>query len=145
MRYPQVLIYENDGRIAELLRREGKLRHWSLREPRRPESCLRLLRRGGPSVLVLKVGRDLLQELTLLDRVSWLFPDTATVVVGDSDNPVLAGLTWDLGAAVVLFLPQPRYSLIHIIGRLLEPPLAGGSSAIAADEDRGGHLSTEHG
>src|SRR5438876_1670208 len=112
MRFPQVLIYENDGRIAELLRRENKSRRWSLREPRRPEACLRLLRRGGPNVLVLKVGTDLHQELTLLDRISWLFPDTATVVVGDTDNPVLRGLAWDLGAAAVLFPPQQRHDLV---------------------------------
>src|SRR5262249_17900300 len=121
MRFPQVLIYENDGRIAEFLRREGKSRQWSLREPRRPETCLRLLRRGGPSVLVLKVGSDLLEELKLLDRVSWLYPDAATVVLGDTDNPVLAGLAWDLGAALVLFPPQPRHYLIDILGRLLQP------------------------
>ncbi len=125
MRYPQVLIYENDGRLAELLRREAKPRQWSLREPRRLESCLRLLRRGGPSVLILKVGTDLVEELTLLERVSWLFPDTATVVIGDAENPVLAGLAWDLGATLVLFPPQPRYSLVDIVTRLLEPPVCG--------------------
>ena len=70
MRFPQVLIYENDGRIAELLRRDDKSRRWALREPRRPEACFRLLRRGGPNALVLKVRTDLFQELTLLDRVS---------------------------------------------------------------------------
>jgi DNA-binding NtrC family response regulator len=125
MRFPQVLIYENDGRIAELLRKEGKLRQWSLREPRRPESCLRLLERGSPTVLVLKVGTDLVQELTLLERVSWLFPDATTVVVGDAADAVLAGLAWDLGATLVLFPPQPRHYLIEILGRLLEPPIAG--------------------
>lgn len=124
MRFPQVLIYENDGRIAELLRREERSRQWSLREPRRPESCLRLLRRGGPSVLVLKVGTDLLQELTLLERVHWLYPDTVPVVVGDTANPQVAGLAWDLGASLVLFPPQPRYSLIELLSRVLEPPLA---------------------
>ncbi len=120
MRFPQVLIYESDGRLAELLRREGKSHRWSLREPRRPESCLRLLRRGGPSILVLKIGADLLEELTLLDHVSWLFPGTATVVVADADNPVLAGLAWDLGAALVLFPPQPRQYLVDILGRILD-------------------------
>ena len=69
MRFPQVLIYESDGRIADLVRRDSKSRQWSVREPRRLETCLRLLRRGGPSVLVLKIGADLVQELTLLDRV----------------------------------------------------------------------------
>src|SRR5438270_145406 len=121
MRFPQVLIYENDGRIAELLRRASKARQWSLREPRRPESCLRLLQRGGPSVFVLKVGTDLLQELTLLERVSWLYPETATVVVGDMANPLLAGLAWDLGAGLVLFPPQPRHALLEFLERLLEP------------------------
>jgi hypothetical protein len=120
MRFPQVLVYENDGRIAELLRRQGKPRHWSLREPRRPEACLRLLRRGGPSVLVLKVGTDLLQELTLLDRVSWLFPDTVTLVVGDAPNPVLEGLAWDLGATLVLFPPQPRHYLMDTLLKIFD-------------------------
>ncbi|HLJ92164.1 MAG TPA: hypothetical protein VKU02_03130 [Gemmataceae bacterium] len=125
MRIPQILIFERDGRIAELLRREGKPRQWSLREPRRPEACLRLLERGGPSVVVLKVGTDLVQELTLLERIGWLFPDTATVVVADAANPVLADLAWDLGATLVLFPPQPRQALPEILGRLLESPDAG--------------------
>jgi DNA-binding NtrC family response regulator len=135
MRFPQVLIYENDTRIAELLRREGKARQWSLREPRRPETCLRLLRRGGPNVLVLKVGTDLLQELTLLDRVNWLFPHTATVVVCDTDHPVLTGLAWDLGAAAVLFPPQQRCYLVDIIGRLLEPYVADRRAAVDQDQN----------
>jgi len=133
MRFPQILIYENDGRIAELLRRAGQPRQWSLREPRQPDSCLRLLQRGGPSVMVLKVGTDVLQELTLLERVAWLFPDTMTLVVGESADPALAGLAWDLGATVVLFPPQPRHYLIEILGRLLEPSLA--SSAPLEQDD----------
>jgi DNA-binding NtrC family response regulator len=123
MRFPQVVIYENDGRIADLLRRESKPRQYSLREPRRPESCLRLLRRGGPNVVVLKIGTDLLQELSLLERIRWLFPETAAVVVSDTADPVLAGLAWDLGATLVLFPPQPRHSLLDILDRLLEPPV----------------------
>jgi DNA-binding NtrC family response regulator len=140
MRFPQVLIYENDGRIAELLRREGRARQWSLREPRRPETCLRLLRRGGPNVVVLKVGTDLVEELTLLDRVSWLFPDTATIVVGDADNAVLGGLAWDLGAAAVLIGPQQRSCLVDIVRRLLEPYVAGQGAASDQDEDSAGPL-----
>lgn len=119
MRCPQVLVYETDGLLAHWLRRVGKESDWSVREPRRLESCLRLLRRGHPTVLVLKVGQDLERELTLLERVSWLFPEVATVVVGDAENPVLAGLAWDLGAAFVLFPPLPRELLFDTIGRLL--------------------------
>jgi hypothetical protein len=124
MRHPQVLVYETDGLLANLLRRAQLLRReqppdWSLREPRRLESCLRLLRGGHPSVLVLKVGHDLEQELTLLERVGRLYPDTATVVVGDAENPVLAGLAWDLGAAFVLFPPLPREHLLPVIAGLM--------------------------
>ena len=77
MRYPQLLIYESAGGIAELFRRqrqEEKSRRFALREPRGQESCLRLLRRGGPSALILKVGKDLV--LT--------FSPSTTAKVGES-------------------------------------------------------------
>jgi hypothetical protein len=82
-----------------------------------------LLRRGGRNVLVIKLGTDLHEALTLLDRVSWLFPDTATIVIGDTENPALRRLAWDLGAAAVLFPPQQRYHLVDLVSRFLEPEL----------------------
>jgi hypothetical protein len=121
MRYPQVLVYEQDGRLAGFLRAVSAKQNlkWALREPRRLESCMQLLARGGPNVLVLKVGTDLVRELTLLERVNYLFPDTATVVVGDTDNPLLAGLLWDLGATLVLFPPLSRLELPAVVAQLL--------------------------
>ena len=131
MRLSQVLVYETDGRLAALLRPLAEPRKWSLREPRRPESCLRLLRGGGRAVLVLKLGpvprREeagpaepaLVQELSLLERVTRLCPETATVVVGDADHAALAALAWDLGAAYVLFPPQPRDGLPDVVAGLL--------------------------
>lgn len=124
VQYPQVLVYEQDGTLAHLLRRgsspAGEERDWVLREPRRPESCLRLLRRGQPSVFVLKVGHDLERELSLLERVGWELPDTSAVVVGENENPVLARLCWDLGAAYVLFPPESREMLPEIVASLLQ-------------------------
>jgi len=105
MRYPQLLIYEGDGRVAAQLRSLAEEQRWSLREPRQLAPCLALLERGGPNVLLIKMGRDLERELTLLERVRWLRPETATVVVGDTDHPGLAALAWDLGASCVL-LPR---------------------------------------
>jgi hypothetical protein len=125
MRYPQVLVYEHDGSLAHLLRRlaqpdeDGPRRHWHVHEARSLASCIRLLERGHPAVLALKVGRDLESELSLLERVSVLFPDVATVVVGDYENPVAAGLAWDLGAAFVLFPPLPRELLPDVLEGLL--------------------------
>jgi hypothetical protein len=121
MRFPQLLVYENDGRLADLLRETARARRWALRRPRLPSTCLELLGRGGPSVLVLRVGRDLKnRELPLLEKVTWLFPDTATVVISDIDNPALTGLAWDLGASLVLSSPQAREQLADILAGLME-------------------------
>ena len=150
MRQPQVLVYEADGRIAAQLREAAKGRkdrkqpHWALHEPRQPEACLGLLRAGGRGVLVLKLGavpqrdaslleqgvgeeaavaeRALLRGLTLLERVAWLCPEAATVVVADADHAPLAALCWDLGAAYVLAPPQPRDWLPEIVAGLLGQP-----------------------
>jgi hypothetical protein len=102
MRHPQVLVWEGDGRLAALLRPLAEERRWVLREPRQPNEVLRLVREGGPSVVVIKPGRDLEREMSLLERVAWLCPDAATVLVADSEHARLMGLAWDLGASYVL-------------------------------------------
>src|SRR5260370_1300708 len=101
MRYPQVLVYERDGRLAALVRAglEQRRLKWARREPRDPSSCLRLLGRGGPAVVVVKLGGDLERELALVERLSHLHPDAGTVLVGDAEHVALAGTGWDLGAA----------------------------------------------
>jgi hypothetical protein len=78
-------------------------------------------------VLVLRVGRDLEFELSLLERVANLFPDAGTVVVGEATHAALAGLAWDLGADCVLLLPQPGEMLPEVVAGLLTP--AGGGEA----------------
>ena len=138
MRYLQLLVYEPDGLLAHLLRRGSEQADGpfavllggadgpatvTVREPREMEACLRLLRRGLPSVLVLKVSQDLEREFTLLERVVRLFPDTPAVVVGDRENPALAGLAWDLGAACVLFPPLPGEQLPGVVAGLLRSAL----------------------
>ena len=56
MQYPQILVYETDGLLAAMLRETAKAKRWALREPRKPDSCVRLLRNLCPSVLVLKIA-----------------------------------------------------------------------------------------
>ena len=56
MQYPQILVYETDGLLAAMLRETAKEKRWALREPRKRESCLRLIRTLCPSVLVLKIA-----------------------------------------------------------------------------------------
>jgi hypothetical protein len=159
--HPQVLIYETDSRLADLLRGLAKERRWALREPRRSEACLGLLQGGGPAVLVIRVSadlvrqmalqepmsddetaalekqyRNLVRQMTLLERVTWLCPTIATVVVCDEANEMLAGLAWDLGASYVLAPPQSRERLPALVAELMGlPATRGGSRGEPAVED----------
>src|SRR5262249_45484212 len=106
MRYPQVLIYETDRRVYQLLKNaaEANKWKWSLPELQRTAACLPLWRRGGPNVVILHVQRPQVQnletleelkvsypklgvqlrylnrQLTLLQQIHWLLPETAVVV-----------------------------------------------------------------
>jgi DNA-binding NtrC family response regulator len=119
MRLPQIVVYEKDGRLKLQLEALAEQRRWALREVRQPETCLGLLSRGGPAVLVVKAGRDVERELALLERAARLYPDAPAVLVADGDQPELAGLAWDLGAACVLLPPQPRERLPEIVAGLM--------------------------
>jgi hypothetical protein len=123
MRAPQVVVYdaERDSRLAELLRGVVALRRWALHTTRSADSCLRLLRGGGPGVVVVRGGPDLKTELGLLERCAWLYPDVPAVVVSDGENPPWAGLAWDLGARCVLPLAQARGQLPEVVAGLMEP------------------------
>jgi DNA-binding response OmpR family regulator len=119
MRVPQVVIYESDGRLAALLRPLAEQQGWMLREPRRLETCLRLLSRGGPGVLVIRLGTHLEREFALQERARRTSPSTPIVIVADSAHPWLVGLGWDLGAAMVLAPPLPRETLLEIVPALM--------------------------
>jgi hypothetical protein len=116
MRFPQLIIYEGDGRLKGLLEATAAANRWVLRTPQLPATCLKLLQRGGPAVLVLRIGRDAKKRaMQLLERATWLYPDTAAVVVSDIDNPPLTRLAWDLGARFVHCPPQPFGQLADIV------------------------------
>ena len=119
MQFPQLLVYETDGRIARMLEGTAGTHRWVLREPRSVESCLRLLRRGKPAIVVVKLENDLEPALRLVEQTSWLFPEAMLVVVGDREDAVLSDLAWDLGAGYVLGTQQPREMLLDVIAQLM--------------------------
>ena len=119
MRLPQMVVHERDGRLKSQLEALAERRRWALRGAGQAETCLRLLQPGGPAVLIVKAGRDLERELALLERATRLYPDVPAVLVGDGDQPELAGLAWALGAAYVLLPPQPRERLAEIVAGLM--------------------------
>ena len=126
MRRAQVVVYESDGRLTGLLRERAQAHGWWLREVHHTGACLRLMQKGG-GVLVLRTGRDLEHELAMLERVTRLVPDAATVLVADADNPALAALAWDLGARYVLVPPQPREQLPQLVEALMGAAPAAGA------------------
>jgi hypothetical protein len=136
MRHPCVVVYEVDGRLAALLRPPAGKSAWIVREARLVDACLRLLARGGPCVLVIKVGRDLEQEMALLERATALYPEVRSVLVGDLEHASLACLAWDLGASYVLFPPQSRDRLPEIVTALLRPEEGRGHAETGAAHPR---------
>jgi hypothetical protein len=101
------MIFEAEDRLATLLRTTAEQAAWRLRELRRPEAVLDVLGEGSP-VLVIRLGRDLFEELALLEQVQWSYPETAVVIVSNVEHPELTTLLWELGATAVL---QPSDAL----------------------------------
>ena len=148
MQFPQILVYESDGVLAAMLRETAKAKRWALREARKPESCLRLLRDPCPTVLVVKIAthvkreaalpvkaeeeqqraadreKEQVRSLELLARIHETFPDTAMVTVGDAEDASVAPLAWDFGARYVLVPPQSRQMLPDIVAGLMEETIA---------------------
>lgn len=120
MLYPQLLVFERDGLVTALLRPLAEQRKWFVREPRRADACVRLLRRGHPAVLVIRVEADVLPALALVQRVAWLCPQTQIVVSAEVANPDLLGLALHLGARYVLMPPQLRNRLPTVVENLMD-------------------------
>jgi DNA-binding NtrC family response regulator len=114
MRYPQIVLFETDSQIARQFEELVQDRGWLVRESRQAPACLGLLRAGGPSVLIVKLGRNLLRELSFVDEVHACLPDVPVVVIGDAEDPGLMALAYELGAAYVLFPPANRNQLVEI-------------------------------
>ena len=119
MYYPQLLVYETDRRLATLLQPLADKNDWVLRESRRLSAVPRLFDRAGPGVLVLRLSRDVERELAMLEQVSWLHPDAASVLVADLDQMGLSGLAWDLGVRWILLPPHTCERLTEIIVGLM--------------------------
>ena len=121
MRFPQLIVCESDGRLAALLRPLAGPNHWSFREARQPAECLRLLSAnpGGPAVVVVRIGRDLEQEMALVEQVGWRHPSAAAVVVGGAEHARLVGTAWDLGAAYVHVPPSAKEGLVAVVAGLM--------------------------
>jgi len=119
MQQTQVLTYGVPDALGERLREFAEGRRVWLRETKQLAACRNLLQASPPSVFVMVLGGDLEKELTLLELVHASLPGTASIVIGEADNPALAGLAWELGATYALFPPTPVEMLTEILTRFL--------------------------
>jgi len=119
MHQTQIITYGVEGVLAERLQELAQSRRCWLRETNQPAACQNLVQSSPPSVFILRLGRDLERELAQLERVHACLPETAIIVIGEADNPVLAGLVWELGATFALFPPTPVEVIIEVVSSIL--------------------------
>ena len=135
MRSPQIVVYEAERWIAELLRGTAEVWQWPLRELRDEAAIVRALRQGGPSLLAFEVGADAERDLSLFGRLTWLCPEATAIAVTQAAGAELVGLAWDLGADYVLAPPLPRDALLPVVLGLME----------TANQESGPMVGTEDG
>jgi FixJ family two-component response regulator len=125
MKLPQVVVYESDGWLAGQVRRLAAEHKWLLRESRHADACLAHLTASRPSVLLLKLERELLDGLSLLAKLSEAAPDCPVVLVSDvkmdgaDQRAQLSALAFDLGARYVLFPPLQQPVIEDLVSGLM--------------------------
>ena len=120
MQKTQLLTYGIEGVLAERLEELAQARRIWLRATSQFAACQNLVQSSPPRIFVLRLGRDLERELALLEQVHACLPRTATIVIGEADNPVLAGLAWEMGATFAIFPPMPVEVITELIVRILD-------------------------
>jgi chemotaxis response regulator CheB len=141
MKHPQVVVFESDGWLADQVRRLAGENAWLVRESRRADACLNLLEDSRPTVLLLRLERELLDGLTLLSQVTERAPDCPVVLVSDvkmegaEQRAQLSALAFDLGARYVLFPPLQQPVIEDLVAGLLGATIRRMVGAAAGDDD----------
>ncbi len=120
MRFPQIVLWETENRLAKLLLPLAEQQHWLLRQPQQLESVLRFLDRGGPNLLIVRVGSDLEREFLVVAQAREHAPQVSILTVLDQDVPQLRLLAWTLGATAVITLGQSRERFVELVVSLIQ-------------------------
>ncbi|MGE3803308.1 MAG: hypothetical protein AB7K24_01400 [Gemmataceae bacterium] len=138
MQFPQIVVVEHESLLIRLLRPVAEARRWFVREPRRLQTCLKLLQ-AHPGVLVLRPGRKPARDLEFIAETRGHCPDAGIVAVCDVDQQALVAEAWHLGADFVIRPPQLRDWLPDITGALMDAALtrrrqAAGRAALVEEQ-----------
>jgi hypothetical protein len=130
----ELLRFDADGRPAPAPKitgprplpgnREKAPKSWLVHEPRQPAACLRLLQKGGPTILIIQLTKEPAAELELLERAARRHPNAFSVAVGEEAHRSLVPLAWDLGATAVLLPPRVGERLQEIVLGLMQSVMA---------------------
>ena len=115
MRSAELLVYGIEGKAADRLQSFAQDQGLWFRPITGLKPLLSLLRKGSRGTLVVRVGRDLREELDMVRRAADGFPELKIVVLSDADQPHLEGLAYDLGATCAVFPPQGNEELIAFL------------------------------
>jgi hypothetical protein len=114
VRQLQIVTHGLDAPLVAKLREFCDARQVRLRDIAQRSTLPELLLDAGRCLCVLGLGRQVEQELKLLDDTEMLCPDVVMVAASSVDNPALAALAWNLGAECVLF-PVNAETLLEVV------------------------------
>lgn len=114
----QLVVVESDDRLARLLGDVCAANGWRLRQLRRIKAASNALKED-PSLVLLRLGRDLHAELKFLEYAHWSYPQVPVVAVVDQSHPELENLLWELGAACILRWPTDREWLTAVVEKAM--------------------------
>jgi hypothetical protein len=121
MRKAELLVCGVESAVA------GRLEKWAqangvwFRAVAEPRTLLNLLRQGSRGAILLRLGRDLYDELDTLQLAARGFPEVPVVALGDFAHPDLEGLVCDLGAAGALHAGRDTDQLLEWLPALFGP------------------------
>ena len=118
MRSSELLVHGIEGKAGERLQSFAQDHGLWFRPITGLKPMLSLLRKGSRGALIVRLGRDLREELEMVRRAAESFPEIKIVVLSDADQPHLEGLAYDLGATCAVFPPQGFEELIEFLRRV---------------------------
>jgi len=115
MRSTELLAYGIEGTLHDRLAAWAQDHGLWFRTVQHAAALQNLLRKGSRGLLLIRVGRDVVDELTLLEGAAHDFAEVTVIILGDLDYPLLEGLAYDLGASAVLFPPRGVDELFEVL------------------------------
>ncbi len=114
MLHPQIIVKEADGWLAEQIRDVARENSWIVREIRDPIQCEETICSNRPTILLVVMGKKIIDDLKLVSRIYYCDPDCGIAVFGSTkyegaaQRAGIAGLLYDVGVRYAMFPPLTK-------------------------------------